>query len=199
VFTEDERLVLKEVRDLFDWTQPLEEPAVAAVIGDAEAAGHARLGELEAAMIRLPLDYRFISAPAEARPGETVIDARKPLDLKAYSSLDSLPASLRERIPFRLSPGWSSSYCIARGRKSMLAYIYNTIGKVETSFYLGAALQRSPGPASLGLEFLNLPEGTFTLYDLVEKKAVRQGRASSRQGFAVEFTSHDYLLLVRGH
>jgi len=198
VFTEDEHRILAEVREHFDWTQPPEEPAVAVIVGDDEAKGdgHAKLGELEAGFTRLPLDYRFIADPKEARSGETVIDARKPYEMKAFSSVSNLPEALRERVPFSLSPGWSASYCRTRDRKGMLAYIYNTMDQTNTSFYLGAAKQRAPKPADLRIGFLNAPTAAFTLYDLETKKAERKGTAAPDQSLTLPSTSHDFLLLL---
>ena len=198
VFTEDERRVLAEARERFDWTQPLEEPAVAVVVGDAEAKveAHGRLGPLEAALTRLPLDYRFVADRRDARPGETVVGARKAHEASRFASLDRLPARLRERVPFTLSAGWSASYCLAKDRRSMLAYVYNTAAKGETSFYLGANKHRRPAPAELRLGLRGVAPTGFVLFDLETKAAVQQGAAAPGTLIREAATVHDYLLLL---
>ncbi len=198
VFTEDEHRVLAQARTHFDWTQPLLEPAVAVLIGDAEASGanRAQLGELEAAFARLPLDYRFIAERQEAQPGEVVIDGREPLDLRPYTSFDSLPENLRRHVPFRLSLGWSAAYCATRDRRCMLAYIYNTADQATWSFYLGAKKHRSPRPVELSIELPAPPTSHVTLFDLETKQPVSAMPLGQVPRITLEPTSHDFLLLI---
>jgi hypothetical protein len=197
VFTEDERRILKQARSRFDWREPREEPPVSVIIGDEEAKNQAKLGPIEATLSRLALDYRLIADPAEAKPTEMVIDARKEFDLKAFESAQTIPEKVRRRLALRLSPDWAASHYIARDRKSALIYIYNTAAQTQNAIYLGARHQRRPEPRALSVEFINFaPDLPFTLYDLNVKKAMLQSRIST--GIALPMTSHDYLVLVGG-
>ena len=109
-----------------------------------------------------------------------------------------MPDALRKLIPLTLSDGYCTSYTWSEDRKTLLAYIYNVTNHVEVGFPLAGRFHRIPIPADLSVRLQNLPETRlqYRLYDLCEKRVLRQGSLRGELELEIGPTAGDYFVLV---
>lgn len=201
-FTEDERVVLHQVRELIDWRRPWRAPRVAIVVrdGDAHEKGRPALGTYERAFARIGLEYRFVASPAETAAGDWVIDhhgetgAR--FDEKAVSEGRGVPPAIDPLRLYQLGPGYAAhSSCSEDGRLA-LAYLFNVANHTTRKTYISPTYHRSPAPVTLQLTFAGLAPGLpFQLWDLDAKKVAHAGSTSTR-ALELPQSTADYLLVV---
>jgi hypothetical protein len=200
-YTEDERIVLREVRGRIDWAQPFQAAPVAIRVdspnvggGPWGADGRAVLGRYEAFFSAAPLMTRYLTPDETAPAGLPVLDARQP-----YAA-PSLPAALLDAGPLQVSPGFRASYLWSADRRTLLAYVYNSTHHecLEGRPDLSGNLHRLPGPAACEIGLRHLPDGlACRVYSLNEKRCVRE--LALDEGAAVDLgvSADDYCVLVQ--
>ncbi len=200
---EDEHVLIKEIRDRVNWTQRFLEPQVAIMINDACAAvsnpARRNLARYEEAFVRMPLAYRIYTT-ADPPPGMLVsLDGRQPFAQPRFlSEGGTLPEELRQTMPLAISEPYCASYTQSEDKRTLLAYFYNTAEHIKEYQWLGGSYHRVPKPASFRIRVQNLASAQlrYRLYDLNEKRVVREIVGKQPPDWSLGATDHDYFLLV---
>ncbi|MCF7838253.1 MAG: hypothetical protein K9N49_06450 [Candidatus Marinimicrobia bacterium] len=197
-FTENERVVLREVRDLIDWSQSFQEAPVAIRVdspnvggGSWGSEGRAVLGQYEDFFSALPLMTRYLTPEQSAPAGLPVLDARQP-----YSA-PALPDELLAASPLRVSPGYRASYLWAADRRTLLAYVCNRTHHecLHKRRDLSGNWHRLPQPAPCDLTLRNLPAGLeCRIYSLNDKGCARKLTLNGKTHVRLGVSTDDYLL-----
>jgi hypothetical protein len=197
-FTEDERIVLKEVKSLLNMNQKPETASVSIVVNDSNYNSViSDLGKFERLFSGLAINYRFIEKSSEANPGDWIIDPARPFDYAKYSNVQNLPSNVRKSRPFNLSENFAACFNFSDDGKSMLAYIINKSNYIEKQYNLSGRIQRLPVSSKFELSMLNIPENlNYRLYDLDSKKIILAGKTGKNSKLKVENTKADFLLVV---
>ncbi|NLE43955.1 MAG: hypothetical protein GX620_04485 [Chloroflexi bacterium] len=206
--TEDERIVLRAVRERVNWAQRFRTAPVAIRVSDKQVREERhRLRELEAAFSSWPLASRYL-ANDEPAPVETqiVLDAREPIpDLSSLSrpafAADGgpVPDTVKQMMPLRISPDYRASYCWSDDQRTMLAYIYNCAGHLDCDYHgLAGRYHRIPRPAQLDVSLHHFPQEQLIVqvYDIAAKALVREDRFAGAWSLDLGSTSADLLVLV---
>jgi hypothetical protein len=201
--TEDEHLLFKQIRSQVNWTQRFLDPQVALFVDDACAAvanpARQNVAQYEKAFVRIPLAYRMYTTP-EPPPGTLIaLDGRQPFaEPKFRSEGGTLPDELKQTMPLVISEPYCSSYTQTEDKQTLLAYFYNTAEHTKEYQWLGGSYHRVPKPAPFRIKVQNLPSANlrYRLYDLNEKKAVREALGKQPPDWSLGMTDHDYFLLV---
>ena len=199
--TEDERIVLREVRGRIDWAQPFQQATVGIRVdspnvggGPWGAEGRAVLGRYEEYFSALPLMTRYLGPNDPAPAGALVLDARQPYAEPALS------AALVAAGPLQLSTGYRASYLWSVDRQTLLAYVYNVTGheRLEGRPDLSGNWHRLPQPAACQISLRNLPETPLScrVYSLDEKRVVRELAVNGDAGVGLGMSTDDYCLLI---
>jgi len=201
--TEDEHVLIKEIRNQVNWTQRFLEPQVAVLVDDACAAvsnpARQNVAQYEKAFARMPLAYRIYTTP-DPPPGTlATIDGRQPFAQPRFRSEGGiLPDDLKRSMPLVISEPYCCSYTASEDKRTLLAYFYNTAEHIKEYQWLGGSHHRNPKPAAFRLRVQNLPSANlrYLLYDLNEKKVIREVAGKQPPEWSLDRTDHDYFLLV---
>jgi len=199
--TADEHIILRKVRELVNWGQTFATPKVAVRVDGAntQGKGRATLAEYEKAFGRIPLAYRFIDTDVSTPEGTVVFDARQPYHEPCFQSDGgTLPDTLKEEIPLKLSEGYCASYTCSEDRRTLLAYVYNVTHHTDQPQWISGRCHRIPKAANLTLGLQNLPVGTlnYRIYNLNDKKLLRKGVVDKGSRMDFGNTKADYFVLV---
>jgi hypothetical protein len=200
-YTEDERIVLRQVREAIDWTQPFQQAPVGIRVdspnvgsGPWGAEGRAVLGRYEEFFSALPLMTRYLTPEQFAPEGMPVLDARQP-----YAE-PLLSAAFLASGPLQVSPDYRASYLWSADRRTLLAYVYNGTHheRLEGRPDLSGNWHRLPQAAACGIGLRNLPEAPLRcrLYSLAEKRIVRELVLSGGASVDLGVSTDDYCALV---
>ena len=201
-YTEDERIVLRQVRELIDWSQPFQQAAPVGIRVDSMnvgggpwgAEGRAVLGRYEEFFSALPLMTRYLTPEETAPEGLPVLDARQP-----YAE-PALPAALLASGPLQVSPGYRASDLWSADRRTLLAYICNSTHHecLEGRPDLSGNWHRLPQAALCMVTLRNMPSERLTcrVYSLDEKRVVRQLAISGETVVDLGVSADDYCLLI---
>jgi hypothetical protein len=201
-YTEDERIVLHQVRELMDWSQPFQAAPVAIRVDSPNVGGwgpwgtdgRAVLGRYEEFFSALPLMTRYLTPEETAPEGLPVLDAREP-----YAE-PSLPAALLDAGPLRLSPGYRASYLWSADRRTLLAYIYNSTHHecLEGRPDLAGNWHRLPQPAGCTVTLRNLSSDQLACrcFSLERKQCVRELDFRENAHIDLGTATDDYCVLV---
>ena len=200
--TEDERVVLRQARELIDWSQPFQDAPVALRVDSSNvgggpwgAEGRLVLGRYEEFFSLLPLATRYIQRDELSPAGVVVLDARKPYEEPV------LPSALLATVPLRVSQGYRASYLWSVDRRTLVAYVYNCTGheRLEGRGDHSGNWHRIPSPASLSIELRNILEQDkmrVRLYDLDTKEFEAVAHKGDNIIIEKRKTDHDYLLVI---
>ena len=200
--TADEHIVLRQVRELVDWSQAFVAPKVIVRVDGSNTQGKGRvnLAEYEKAFVHLPLAYQLI-LPDATPPGNAavVIDARQPYQEPRFQADGGmLPDALKSEIPVRVSKGYGASYAWSEDRRTLLAYVYNVTHHIDQPEWACGRYHRIPKPTKLMLNLQNLPARNlkYRLYDLNGKKLLKEGLVLRTLSMDLGNTDRDYFVLV---
>jgi hypothetical protein len=199
-YTEDERMVLRQVRTLIDWAQPFQDAPVALRVDAANvgggpwgADGRTVLGQYEEYCSALPLMTRYLQPEEPAPIGIPVLDARQP-----YTE-PLLPPALLASSPLHLSPGYRASYLWSADCRTLVAYLYNSTAHacLEGRADLSGKWHRTPQPAACDITVRNLPAGvTSRIFSLDAKRCIREQILTGATCVSLAAGTDDYLLVV---
>jgi hypothetical protein len=199
-YTEDERMVLRQVRSLIDWAQPFQDAPVALRVNSANvgggpwgADGRKVLGQYEEYFSALPLMTRYLQPDEPAPAGIPVFDARQP-----YTD-PALLSTLLASSPLRISPGYHASYLWSVDRRTLVAYLYNSTAHtcLEGRADLSGKWHRTPQPATCELALRHLPAGgTCRIFSLDAKCSIREQALTEATCVSLAAGTDDYLLVV---
>jgi hypothetical protein len=197
---EDEHIILRQVRELVDWSQPFMEPEVVIRVNDRCAGDGLRdMVKYEQAFARIPLAYRYLLPEAPDPEDAVVLDGSQPFHEPRFQSEGgNLPDRIKERIPLIISEGYCASYLRSKDQRTLLAYVYNTAHHTERAQWSCGRFHRIPTPTHLTVKVQNLPGESlkYRLFDLNAKKIFREGTLSKSDSFDLGITERDYFLLV---
>ena len=193
--TEDEHKMLEEARQLVDWSQPFMAAPVALRVDSSNVRGEGRetLVAYERFFAARPIACRYVTedGPADAA---LVIDARTP-----YGEPE-LPGELNALMPLGVSPGYSAQYLWSDDRRTLLAYVCNSMGHLRTDIThaLCGHVFRAPMPAPLTIELRNLPSGGLQcrVYDLCEKTVFEHMQVDGQAAVPCGVTDKDFLVII---
>lgn len=209
--TEDERIILNEVRQLVDWNQAFRDAPVAIRVDDRVAPENLYdtasqqwrkiAAEYESCFSAMPLATRYLiteaSVPSNA---QAVFDAREPYRKPAFvSDGGTLPDALKNEMPLRISKGYRASYLWSEDKRTLVAYIYNCTHHISVKGgCLSGIFHRIPHSAPLNVTLHNLPGSNLVarIYDLNDKICLEKKPANNGGGFSPADSNHDYLLLI---
>jgi len=197
--SEDERRIPTEIARAIDWNAfRRRQPLVAVRVERPDDAQLTRLMEHEAALAALALDYDYLWADAPAVGYEAVFDARK--DFIAPEWGKTLPESIRQAQPLRLSPGTSAT--LLEGQDgTLVAFLRNTLEYRLGPGY-GAGVKelhrQRTKPREVRLEVRDRPgRCRYRVWDIDEKRVVKEGTLDSALELALGATAHDFALLMQ--
>lgn len=205
MFSEDEHLLIRQIRNQVNWSEPFAEAPVVLTVDDEcaniEGTVWKKIAAYEEAFAHMGLMYRFVAAGGpEAETGAFTIDARQPLKRPQFQSEGgALPDSLKAEVPLVVDPGYATNHLWSRDRRTLLAYAYNTTNHEYDYMWLCGTYHRAPKPAPLRLRLQNLPMGNLTarIYDLNTKTMVAAISIQNGQAtIDLSTTKHDYFVLV---
>jgi len=202
--TEDERRVLREVREGVDWSQRWHVPPVAVLVDDSCVRERRNvLAGIEAALTATGLEAVYVT-PGNRPPAGTleVLDAREDAPpLAEWVGARELPPALEQRALLRASAGYRVSSCISDDQRTLLAYVCNVshYEEIDHSRSLGGSFHRLPEEAALKLELRGLPKTPLTLavYDLERRRRCIEKEIRSLRDLDLGATRADYCVLVR--
>lgn len=199
-YTEDERKLLRYVRECIDWSQPFLHAQVAIRVDALNAggvpqgaAGRGVLGQYEDYLSALPLMTCYLRPDEPAPPNVTVFDARQPYQAP------TLPAAVLDAAPLCLSPGYRASYLWSADHRTLLAYLYNSTSHtyLEDRADLSGNWHRTPQPAACEMILRNMPAGlTCRVFSLEAKCPIHSQTIAGETNIALAAGTDDYLLLV---
>lgn len=197
---EDEHLVIAKAREFINWKQSWKQPEVSVLLTERDFAQEKyrlKLGKFEEVFSRLGVDYRYIFNKGEAKKGDWVLDVKKGMDSLKYRDVPSLPESVRNNIPFFISPDYATRYSVSEDGKTLVGYLFNKTHYIEHEFYLSGTTHRIPKAGLFKVTMNNIAPGlNYRLYDLDRKTVVSEGKTSREKVLAIEGTKADYLLIV---
>jgi hypothetical protein len=200
-YAEDERLVLRQVRQQIDWLQPFR-PAPVAIRVDSHHVGggpwglegRQALGRYEEYFSALPLMTRYMGPDETGQEGATVLDAAYPV------ATSELPGELLASGPLGLTPGFRASYLWSADGCTLVAYVYNCTGhqRLECRSDLSGNWHRLPEPRVCQIELRNLPLQPLCcrLYSLEKKRCIQEVVMEGARLLCMPESDDDYLVLV---
>ena len=204
MFTEDEHLLLRDIRGLIDWRQPFAPPklaiAVDSVSADLDSSAYGLLIKYEQALSRLGVGYRLVNAAERARAGAAlVLDGKvNPAELKFGKDGGILPEEILRAIPLEVSSGFSTNHAVTADGGTMMAYVYNTTRIDHRYYWLGGSFHRAPTPAALEMTLRRPTDRALRarLYDLGEHRLISDSVFKGSHKFSLGTTASDYFVLV---
>lgn len=188
-FTEDERIVLNQIRKQIRWEKKLAKPQVAILISDSlfrEKYSKIAAQYEKYFTTSFPIDYKYVS--------DTVGVSEPVIDLMNGFSIPKLPNSVQSN--FTIAPGYAVTYTITEDGSQILAYFYNISNHIKREVEY-ANIHRQPNTVDFSLSTLALKgKYSYQLYDLDDKKMIRQNSANDNFNIDVKGTKHDYFLLI---
>lgn len=201
--TEDERMVLRQVRGQINWAQPFQQAPVAIRVASPNVGGgpwgpdgRRVLGQYESFFSTLPVMTRYLLPEEKDFTSDlTVFDARKP-----YAE-PRLSEEILAQSPLRLSPGYRASYLWSADRRTLLAYIYNSTHHERLEGRrrdLSGSWHRLPRPASLKIAIKHLVDQPLDcqIYSLTSKSSVVHQTIRGSCVFDFAASQDDYLLVI---
>jgi hypothetical protein len=196
-WTQEERLIPHLCCEQLDWGQFVRErPPVAVRVTNLDAAMIRRLAEYEAALARLGLDYDYVwDGRDDASAYPVVLDARREF------TPPQLPAEVLGARPLVVRGEYSVSYLKSQAPTQLVAFVRNTAEyKLGPGYGAGVQeLHRQRTKASeLAITLGDLPEdATCRLYDVDERRLVREGTCGQLRHMNLGTTAHDFAVVVR--
>ena len=199
--TEDERIIFHEARSLVDWVQPFQGTNIAVLGHDDNVSNPKRgvYGQYEKAFRGLGLNYRIVSDRMRPFPPDWIIYDSSQFEAPEYLSAGGrIPDSLRATIPLTVQTGYFASWCWSEDRRTLLAYFYNVSHHIEKTYFIAPKFHRIPNevPFEFTLTFPPAAATNYRLYDLNDKRVIRQGAATGLQSLSLVRTTHDFLLVI---
>ena len=200
--TEDERIVLKQVREMVNWDQDFLPAPVVLRVDDHCAVtdlrdeslreGRLILAQYERYFAGLPLATRYVPVDQDVpRDVSLTIDARLPFAEPA--------ADLQAHMPLRVSTGYRASYLQSADRATLLCYICNCTHHVSIKGNsLEGLFHRLPKPVPLEIAVANSAGRTLVcrFFDLNDKTCVREIKLTREERLVLPDTDHDFLLVT---
>ena len=165
MFSEDEHLLIRQIRNQVNWSEPFAEAPVVLTVDDEcaniEGTVWKKIAAYEEAFARMGLMYRFVAAGGpEAKTGAFTIDARQPLKRPQFQSEGgALPDSLKAEVPLVVDPGYATNHLWWRDRRTLLAYAYNTTNHEYDYMWLCGTYHRAPRAAAFAPAATKLTHG----------------------------------------
>ncbi|MDX2189476.1 MAG: hypothetical protein SFY32_06415 [Bacteroidota bacterium] len=199
-FTEDEHIILNKVRSKLDWTLKVKNPSVVVLINDFLATwdGREKMARLEESLVSLGIEYQFISDKKEKMPNQYLIDATdKNYDLSKFKSFNTIPSSIKEKLPFKFSENYAAQYAEWEGETQFLAYFYNRSNYKFQECYIHPNKHRIAKQILFELNFLNMNKSyKYQLYDLQTKQIIETNTIEGKSKISIPSTNSDFLLFA---
>lgn len=196
-WTQEERFVPQLCCEQLDWARFVRRrPPVAVRVTNVDAAMIRRLAEYEAALAKLGMDYDYLWDGRDAGAAYAVV-----LDARTEFTPPRLPPEVLAARPVVVSGDYSVSYLQSEAPTQLVAFIRNTAEyKLGPGYGAGVQeLHRQRTKASeLSLTLGDLPDAaTCRLYDVDERRLVREGTCRELRHMNLGTTAHDFALVVR--
>lgn len=194
--TEDERIVMHELKKIIKFHLPIYPTTVAVcIVPEHQTFRLKELTDIEEQFTQKQImNYRYITSPEEARPDEFLLDIREKFQWAGFQSEGGImPDSFRDRIPMFVSNGYAVSF--AENDEHLWAYCYNVRGyKKHEALY--ARFHRNPLPENLEIRFKASLEGRkFLLFSLNQKQIFLEG-VVGKTPVRCEQSTDDFVLVV---
>jgi hypothetical protein len=203
-FSEDEHLMVRQIREQIDWQTRFAWPRLVIQIDDAigkhSSRDRDRVARYESHFARLGLMYRTIPIDEKVSSDALfVIDGRQPFQpLRFQSEGGTLPDALKQEMPLEIRGQYSVNYVWSEDRHTLLAYVYNVSSHLRRRIMLGGTYHRIPKAAPLSFRFRNLPDAKLRmrLYDLDTKLLQFETPVNAGAEYDLGTSDHDFFILV---
>jgi len=191
-FTEDEHLVLNQVKSLIDYSKPIKQPELAVLINDSifTSKGRKVAAEIESYFTTsFPIPYRYVVSDEQSKGFAYVLDIREP----AKFDLSKLEEARQLTQNLKVSEGYAVSYNFSEDKEYFIAYVYNVTKMVKYNVFY-CKTHRMPNPVDLKIDFMgNMNDYKLKIYDLNNKKLLTESKTSIP--FIQNNTRNDYLII----
>ena len=198
-WTQEERLVPRRCAGRLDWSKfRRERPSVGLLLERVDPQVLKALGEYEAALARLGVDYDYVWA---GRTGQAVRE-RYALLLDAGKGFaePELPPEVLAARPVVASDGYSVSYLASAEPAQLIAYVKNT-GEYRLGPGYGRGVKelhrQRTRPAPLRVRLRPFPAVcSYVVHDVDDRRVIREGPCGRTVDLALGRTAHDFAIVV---
>jgi len=199
VFTEDERLIMKEVQSMIDWSKKKSQAMISILTDDSLSGwdGRMEFAKFERLFSSLALDYRFVENKTDAKANEWFIDTKLFKNQEAKEIYKKIPKKIIDSAPFKIGSDYAAHYFQAEDKSYFVAYINNVTNHEKIKFYLSGNYHRIPQKGELKISKFNFQNGSkYKLYDLTTKELFKEGKINNKTEIDILDTKHDFLLYI---